>query len=67
MIETAEESVAQVLQIILQETVISTSGRKISMKADTVCIHGDGEHAVEFAQMINKALHQNNITISAIK
>jgi len=67
MIETAEESVAQVLQIILQETVISTSGRKISMKADTVCIHGDGEQAVEFAQMINKALHQNNITISAIK
>jgi UPF0271 protein len=67
MIETAEESVAQVLQIILQETVISTTGRTIPIKADTVCIHGDGEHAVEFAQMINKALHQNNITISAIK
>ncbi|MEY3577431.1 MAG: hypothetical protein RL394_1014 [Bacteroidota bacterium] len=67
MIETAEQGVAQVLQIILQETVISTAGRKISIKADTVCIHGDGEHAVEFSQTINKALHQNNITISAIK
>lgn len=67
MIESAEQSIEQVLQIILQETIISTSGHKISIKADTVCIHGDGEHAVEFAQMINKALHQNNITISAIK
>jgi UPF0271 protein len=67
MIETAEQSVAQVLQIILQETLQSTTGREISIKADTVCIHGDGEHAVEFAQMINRALHQYNITISAIQ
>jgi UPF0271 protein len=67
MIETAEQSVAQVLQIILQETLQSTTGREISIKADTVCIHGDGEHAVEFAQMINRALHQDNITISAIQ
>jgi UPF0271 protein len=67
MIETEEQSVAQVLQIILQETLQSTTGREISIKADTVCIHGDGEHAVEFAQMINRALHQYNITISAIQ
>ena len=67
MIETAEQSVAQVLQIILQETLQSTTGREMSIKADTVCIHGDGEHAVEFAQMINRALHQDNITISAIQ
>jgi UPF0271 protein len=67
MVETAEQSVAQVLQIILQETLISTTGSEIPMKADTVCIHGDGEHAVGFAQMINRALYQNKITISAIK
>ena len=67
MIETAEQSIEQVLQIVLDQTIISTSRRKISIQADTVCIHGDGEHAVEFAQMINKVLHQNNITISAIK
>jgi len=67
MIETEEQSVAQVLQIILQETLQYTTGREISIKADTVCIHGDGEHAVEFAQMINRALHQYNITISAIQ
>ncbi len=67
MIETAEKSIEQVLQIILQETLQSTTGSVISIKADTVCIHGDGENAVAFAQEINKALHQNKITISAIQ
>jgi UPF0271 protein len=67
MIETAERSVEQVLKIILQKTILSTTGLEIPIKADTVCIHGDGEQAVVFAQEINKALHQNNITISAIK
>ena len=67
MIETAEQSIEQVLQIILQETLQSTTGSVISIKADTVCIHGDGENAVAFAQEINMALHQNKITISAIQ
>ena len=67
MIETTEQSVAQVLQIILHKTLQSTTGQEIPIKADTVCIHGDGENAVVFAQEINRALHQNKITISAIQ
>ena len=67
MIETVEQSIEQVLQIILQETLQSTTGSVISIKADTVCIHGDGENAVAFAQLINKALSQNKITISTIQ
>ena len=67
IIETVEQCIEQVLQIILQETLQSTTGSVISIKADTVCIHGDGENAVAFAQEINKALHQNKITISAIQ
>jgi UPF0271 protein len=67
MIETTEQSVAQVLQIILHKNLQSTTGQEIPIKADTVCIHGDGENAVVFAQEINRALHQNKITISAIQ
>jgi UPF0271 protein len=67
MIETAAQSVEQVLKIILQKTLLSTTGREIPINADTVCIHGDGEQAVALAQEINRALHQNKITISAIK
>ena len=29
---------------------------KAHLEADTICIHGDGEHALEFAKAINEAL-----------
>ena len=63
LIETAEQSLAQVLQIILHQTIRSTDGQEISMQADTICIHGDGEHAVEFAQLIKQSLDQQGILI----
>lgn len=63
MIETAEQSLAQVLQVILHETIRSTEGQEIPMKADTICIHGDGEHAVAFAELIKKSLAQQGIAI----
>ena len=63
LIETAEQSLAQVLQIILHQTIRSTDGQEISIQADTICIHGDGEHAVAFAQMIKQSLIQQGIAI----
>lgn len=63
LIETAEQCLAQVLQVIRHETIRSTDGQIIPMKADTICIHGDGEHAVGFAQLIKKSLDQQVIAI----
>jgi UPF0271 protein len=66
LIENAEQAVAQVLQMVNEGTVTTTSGKKIPIIAETVCIHGDGPHAVEFAKAIHKALTENNIAIQAI-
>jgi UPF0271 protein len=66
LIENAEQAVAQVLQMVNEGTVTTTSGKKIPIIAETVCIHGDGPHAVEFAKAIHKALTENNIAIKAI-
>lgn len=66
LIENAEQALSQVLQMIFEKTVTTTNGEKISIKADTICIHGDGAHAVEFAKIINKKLIENNVEISAI-
>lgn len=63
MIETTEQSIAQVMQVVLHQTITSTDGQEISMQADTICIHGDGEHAVEFAQLIKQSLDQQGILI----
>lgn len=66
LIENASESETQVLQMIKEKTVTTVSGKKISIEADTICIHGDGKHAVDFAKNIFASLKQNNIAIKAI-
>jgi len=66
MITTDEEAIQQVMQMLQEETVTSTNGKIISIQADTICIHGDGEHAVSFAKHINAMIKSSNIKISSI-
>lgn len=66
LIETTDKAVAQVMQMINKGTVTSVTGKKIPIVAETVCIHGDGPHAAEFAKAIHNALTKNNIAIKAI-
>ena len=66
LIEDADEVIRQVLHMIKKRTVVSVSGKEIPIVAETVCIHGDGKHAVEFAEKIYANLKQNNIDIKAI-
>ncbi len=56
LIQDADSAVKQVMQIIKEGTVTTVSGKKIPVEADTICIHGDGPHAVEFAKAIQAAL-----------
>jgi UPF0271 protein len=67
MIIDADDSIHQVLQMVLEGTVLSTNKKIIQIKADTICIHGDGAHAVEFAGKISVSLNNNNILIQPIK
>lgn len=60
LIEDEEQCIRQVLEIVKQGTVTTTSGKIIPIIADTVCIHGDGKHAVGFAKKIHEALKQTN-------
>jgi UPF0271 protein len=64
LIYDAGSVVEQVLQMIQTQTVTATSGETVPIKAETVCIHGDGEHALEFARMIRQKLIDNGIEVS---
>ena len=66
MIENTQDAVSQVIMMIEKQCVISTDGREVPLKADTVCIHGDGIHAVEFATELRKELIARNIKIQMI-
>lgn len=63
LINDHDQAIAQVLQIIESGTVESASGKRIRLEADTFCIHGDGPHAVAFAQKIHDALKAKGIQI----
>ena len=65
LIEDTDKAVAQVLQMIKEGTITSVTGKKVPIVAETICLHGDGEHAVEFAKAIHQALKENNIAIKA--
>ena len=57
LIEDVNKVVKQVLQIIKERTVTTLSGKTIPVIADTICIHGDGKQAVEFAKAIHRAVN----------
>ena len=58
LITDARQAVAQALQMIHKKTVTTLSVKTIPVVAETICIHGDGPHAVEFAKAINEALRK---------
>jgi UPF0271 protein len=66
LIEDERTSMRQVLQMITQKTVTSVNNKIVPIIAETICIHGDGAHAVEFAKLIHQSLKQNNIEIKAL-
>ncbi|KGP70885.1 LamB/YcsF family protein [Pontibacillus yanchengensis] len=56
----------QVIRMIQDQQVLSQQKIDVPIKADTICIHGDGEYAVEFARFISSALKEANIEVRKI-
>jgi UPF0271 protein len=59
-------AVRQVVRMVKEGKVQSLQGSDVTIQADTICIHGDGEHALEFARYINEALNDAGIKIAKI-
>lgn len=66
LIDSTDKAIEQVLQMILDKQVTATTGEKASIVAETVCIHGDGSHAIEFAKTLNQCLTEKGIKIKSI-
>lgn len=67
LITDMEKASAQVVRMVTAGKVTSQQGTEVSLKADTICIHGDGAHALEFAQYVNDQLQANNVEIAAFE
>lgn len=61
LITDEKESIDQVIRMAEENKVRTLQGAEIDLEADTVCIHGDGPHAVDFAASLIKAFEEANI------
>ncbi len=60
------KAVQQVFKMIHHKTVTTQAGIDVAIKAETICIHGDGVRAVNFAQSIYEQLKAHHIAIETI-
>jgi 5-oxoprolinase (ATP-hydrolysing) subunit A len=63
VIQDEEAAISQVIKMVKEKKVFTVQNEEIPIQADTVCIHGDGAHAVEFAKAICDKLKEEQIII----
>ena len=65
LIERDKQALAQTLHMVERGEVISRSGQAVPVQADSVCVHGDGAHALAFARLLRRSFEQRQIAIRA--
>ncbi|AGF57764.1 MULTISPECIES: LamB/YcsF family protein [Clostridium] len=55
--------IKRVIKMIKENNVTAITGKDISIKVDSICVHGDGAKALEFVKKIRLSLEAENIEI----
>ena len=63
IIDSPDLAWEQLKMMYFDQEVISVLGARIPVIAETFCIHGDGENALEIAQFIHARLKEHGITL----
>ncbi len=65
LIESDDLALSQTLDMVQRHQVQARDGNWVPVQADTVCVHGDGAHALHFARRLRDSFQQQNIIITA--
>ncbi|TXH72032.1 MAG: LamB/YcsF family protein [Lysobacteraceae bacterium] len=63
VLDDSGEAVTQALRLVRDGMVIADNGAQLALRADTLCLHGDRDHAAAFARALRIALEQAGILI----
>jgi 5-oxoprolinase (ATP-hydrolysing) subunit A len=63
LIEDAVQAEAQALAMVREGCVRAVDSSTVAIDVDTVCLHGDGAHALAFAHRLRQALAREAITV----
>ena len=67
VITDEEVAIARVVRMIKEQKVTAITGKDITIKADSVCVHGDGVKALEFVKKIREKLTEEGIALKSLK
>lgn len=67
VITDENQAVSRVVEMVKNGSVTSITGNEIEIKADSICLHGDGVKAVEFAKRIKEELLKNDVEIVPLR
>ena len=59
-------AIERVVRIVKEQKVTAITGKDISIKADSVCVHGDGVKALEFVAKIRERMKEEGIELCAL-
>ena len=65
LVDDVDEAVARTLRMVREGVVTAVSGETVPLQAQTLCLHGDGPHALAFARAIHQALSDAGVELRA--
>ena len=65
-VHDANEAVTRAIRMVREGKVRSVDGVDVALRADTICLHGDGAHAVEFAKHLRDAFSAEGIEVRSL-
>ncbi|HUS86843.1 MAG TPA: 5-oxoprolinase subunit PxpA [Bacteroidales bacterium] len=63
VITSESECIERVSRMVSDNCVITITGKKIRIRPDTICLHGDNEHVLQFASELIKNLESSGVAI----
>lgn len=66
LITDKQIAIAQAIRMVSENKVMTVTGEDISLKVDTICLHGDGKYAVVFARLLYAMMTKDNINIKSV-
>lgn len=66
MIHDENIAIERILRMVKENKVTSVNGKEITIKADSICVHGDNAKAVQFVKTIRQALEENDVTVAPL-
>ncbi len=65
VIEDEDQAIARIIRMVKDGVVTSIDGCDIPIRADSVCVHGDGAKALAFVRQIRNSLYIDGIEVKS--